>query len=485
MSERERRVRMDVDPFESPGRLSRNVERESVEDDPLSSIFDAPPPMTDLTQQQQQQQREEEAEVENTGQDGGASSSRASKTMTPESFASSFLKHEKNGYGDEMAPRNVKIGSSDDVCGDVRTVRKRVVSGMWLSALNIAKRALSMSSIYGEQQMELKVHEIRALVRLGRYEEAAKICDAKDPSTDLALPFSVRVTRAELSHWLDPSDTQETISSLQRLLVELKSKTQIKTDETSCRLGLRESLHVLLDTPSALGTIETLSPSHRILWRRHIIQLLAKYSSLLPIGGVERAMKYVEDLVQEASQDVDVVSSKRGNARLYMDSMLLAARILNRVGNVSGASKIHAELQSALSPNLLRCAHRRVAWSTHLMSQSRYADALRELESVLSSFGADNRFRDDVVREEMIATVINNLAVAALHCCQIRRAVACLEDFLRGNAQSRMHPTLVFNLCTLYDVAFSSDVARTRKEGLRIVDRKLGVANDPKVFRLG
>ena len=92
--------------------------------------------------------------------------------------------------------------------------------------------------------------------------------------------------------------------------------------------------------------------------------------------------------------------------------------------------------------------------------------------------------RDPVLREDMLATLTNNIAIASLHCSEILKAVNCLENFLRENVQCHMHRTILFNLCTLYEVAFGSEIARTKKVGLKIVSERIGLKFGNAPFRL-
>ena len=51
----------------------------------------------------------------------------------------------------------------------------------------------------------------------------------------------------------------------------------------------------------------------------------------------------------------------------------------------------------------------------------------------------------------------NNLALCALHCCDLTRAVRTLEGVVRADPGRNMHAVLVFNLCTLYDLACTAE----------------------------
>ena len=63
----------------------------------------------------------------------------------------------------------------------------------------------------------------------------------------------------------------------------------------------------------------------------------------------------------------------------------------------------------------------------------------------------------------------NNAATCALHSGDLRKATGVLEDLVRSNPATRMHPVLIFNLATLYDLAHGAASARRKKEVLQRV----------------
>ena len=127
----------------------------------------------------------------------------------------------------------------------------------------------------------------------------------------------------------------------------------------------------------------------------------------------------------------------------------------------------------------------RIEWSNLLIANGKYFEALSCLEDTMRRFDTDVSIgRDPVLREDMLATLTNNIAIASLHCSEILKAVNILENFLRENVHCHMHRTILFNLCTLYEVAFGSEIARTKKVGLKIVSERIGLKFGNAPFRL-
>jgi hypothetical protein len=73
-------------------------------------------------------------------------------------------------------------------------------------------------------------------------------------------------------------------------------------------------------------------------------------------------------------------------------------------------------------------------------------------------------------------TLANNLALCYLHGCELSRAIATLEDCVRANPARNMHKAVVFNLCTLYDLAKPKDLSRQAKDDLRRLADIVGIA---------
>eukprot|EP00510_Aplanochytrium_minuta_P009066 CAMPEP_0184060612 /NCGR_PEP_ID=MMETSP0956-20121227/10893_1 /TAXON_ID=627963 /ORGANISM="Aplanochytrium sp, Strain PBS07" /LENGTH=426 /DNA_ID=CAMNT_0026356695 /DNA_START=72 /DNA_END=1352 /DNA_ORIENTATION=- len=80
-------------------------------------------------------------------------------------------------------------------------------------------------------------------------------------------------------------------------------------------------------------------------------------------------------------------------------------------------------------------------------------------------------------RVPMMIQIYNNMAVCSLHCCRIEEAIALLENAIQLFPYQAIHHVLVFNLCTLYDLARPMQESELAKKVVLAVARKYGIAN--------
>ncbi len=66
----------------------------------------------------------------------------------------------------------------------------------------------------------------------------------------------------------------------------------------------------------------------------------------------------------------------------------------------------------------------------------------------------------------------NNKAICLLYKCELSRAIAVLEELIRKDPERNLHETVVFNLCTLYDL--KSDTSTDKKRGIMNLVAKFG-----------
>jgi len=440
----------------SPSRV-RQVQRESVDIDPLSMIFDS----TNAASSNITPTRSMSLEKR--------------KTMNVDDVARSFL---NSGRPSSQVPvRDIGSGMllKGAACTDLMKCRELSGNGQWTALLNVSQRALAMSSIYGEQRAEIRIHEVRAYIRMERYSEAEKACEVLESGKkEQDLPFGLRVMKAELPHV--SKNTEATLSCLQSLLNEITTTNQSISSSSSSSSSsndrtAHETLRTLMNSSSCLCTSQELKNTERLLWQRVLLLLLAKYSI-----DTRSAVSYCLRLARTISDQKSVA---------YADAMLHAAQILIRTGSIGSAESIHKHLHSVSSKSVLESVRYRIEWSNLLIVNGKYSEALVNLEDTMRRFDTDMSLQNDsVLREDMLATLSNNIAIASLHCSEIMKAVNCLENFLRENVQCRMHHTLLFNLCTLYEVAFGTEIARTKKIGLKMVSERLGLKFGNAPFRL-
>ena len=77
--------------------------------------------------------------------------------------------------------------------------------------------------------------------------------------------------------------------------------------------------------------------------------------------------------------------------------------------------------------------------------------------------------------QDVLLVAGNNLAVCALHCCELREAVGRLEALIRSAPRRFLRPATVFNLCTLYDLANNVSGGTQKKRVLRALAERYGL----------
>jgi hypothetical protein len=82
----------------------------------------------------------------------------------------------------------------------------------------------------------------------------------------------------------------------------------------------------------------------------------------------------------------------------------------------------------------------------------------------------------------------NNYAVAAMHLGKVESAVHMLESIIQKDPSRYLIDAIVFNLCTMYDISFSPQIAEMKKKTLQSIGSIYWVRDvtlNSKSFRLG
>ena len=88
-----------------------------------------------------------------------------------------------------------------------------------------------------------------------------------------------------------------------------------------------------------------------------------------------------------------------------------------------------------------------------------------------------------LVPTEPYATIATNLSLSYLYTCQLPAAIKTLEDaFVR--APAFVTNAMVFNLCTLYDLAFDNAVSGRKKRVMEEVVKRWGLEVKKESFRI-
>jgi hypothetical protein len=65
-----------------------------------------------------------------------------------------------------------------------------------------------------------------------------------------------------------------------------------------------------------------------------------------------------------------------------------------------------------------------------------------------------------VVDEELLVVAVNNFSVCTLYLKRLSEAVQALEQLVREDPPRLMHDSVVYNLCTMYDLQGASHSKR-------------------------
>ena len=135
-----------------------------------------------------------------------------------------------------------------------------------------------------------------------------------------------------------------------------------------------------------------------------------------------------------------------------------------------------------------------------LFGINEYAEAMNLFEEIIDSEeargegkevslgGFASTFESLLCTEEsLLCSAVNNYAVCALHLKQVDKSVSRLEDLVTRNPSRFIVDPVVFNLCTLYDLSCTPELATNKKKVLQRI-ASYGNLHEPllnfKSFRL-
>lgn len=72
-------------------------------------------------------------------------------------------------------------------------------------------------------------------------------------------------------------------------------------------------------------------------------------------------------------------------------------------------------------------------------------------------------------RVDVEMSAVNNVAICALHCCDVPKAISALEELIKRRPEVGLQPLVLFNLCTLYDVAYHDRGSQYKKDAIKAV----------------
>lgn len=144
------------------------------------------------------------------------------------------------------------------------------------------------------------------------------------------------------------------------------------------------------------------------------------------------------------------------------DAWYMYGRVLLHVGDLEGAETAFAGAEADGKPcnEAMRRAHKGML----LAASSKFAEAVVEYEEAAHHVGE---------KQHLGVLIANNVAICLMHIGRLAEAVDRLEAVLRRGPEIALDEGLVFNLATLYDLAYP-DSAIEKKRVLQRLASKFG-----------
>jgi len=367
----------------------------------------------------------------------------------------------------EGEPGSVKSKLSlDDVTADEAGLKKLMSVGSWKASIKLADKCIA-STTNLQQIYQYKICRIVGLMKTRMYkiafDEVNAIGDFNDPVncyetytqySSLGLkgsmiPFTIRQLKGELAV-LAGSDPG--LDALYHLL----SYCRKEIDRQKSELRTSEEATPVWD---ALFDPSELNDNSLSLWRNREHRLMFQIAThLVNQREYVMALSMLEELASRFPTDILVLSSL-GRVHLQMGNTQAASTIFQKAEQAQMGER-GAEEDVALQMN---------KGYLHL-GLEQYKLAIEAFEGVLK------------IRPNNIAAA-NNRSICWLYTCELSRAIASLEEVIQNNPENNLDESLVFNLCTLYDLA-SDRSADKKKNIMGLVAKHASDSFDFRVLKI-
>jgi len=279
-----------------------------------------------------------------------------------------------------------------------------------------------------------------------------------DSYTGSMVPFCMRVLKAELLFLLG---SDQSLDPLHELLASCrKSVDQLSKGDSTPRGTLPSTLKSSFpqSVGSSVSADDVFESDNVALWqiREHritfqiITHLITQKDYLLAITMLENmALRY--------PHNVSILSSL-GRVHLQMGNTN-AATVLFKKAEQQAVAEGGGDPDSAVTTLMNR--------GYLSLAQEQYKAAIESFEGVLK------------IQPQNIAAA-NNRSVCWLYTCELSKAISSLEEIIQKDPENNLDESLIFNLCTMYDLA--SDRSADKKKNIMGLVAKF--ASDSFDFRV-
>ncbi|KAJ0397154.1 hypothetical protein ATCC90586_007250 [Pythium insidiosum] len=332
----------------------------------------------------------------------------------------------------------------------------------------LTKKALAMLQTPcndATRTLEIKSWWLAGLIKEGQYDNATSVLDQIGDLDDVASAVA-------------SSGGESFVAMRLRLLDALLSKYRGQSADHEKKLfALIAKIQRATTEPSELDLLGVSSAAAARRWLR--VAQLALVNHLVHQHKFSLALRLCATM---ETQDMGALErvlhlSRLGRVHLQMGDLARAEQLFSRARQLAESAQLRrgAEARLLLNDGLL------------LFAQNKLQEALSAFDAVLH-LEDDSGAADDplcAVDEDVRCVAVNNLAICALYCCDVKGAVAALERVIRSHPARFLNAVVVFNLSSLYDLVFDNPTSTSRKEMMKKVAELYDLEHiDPAAFRI-
>ncbi|KAG6947133.1 hypothetical protein JG688_00015668 [Phytophthora aleatoria] len=191
-------------------------------------------------------------------------------------------------------------------------------------------------------------------------------------------------------------------------------------------------------------------------------------------------------------QERIVVLSRVGRIRLQMGDLTAAEKLFEAARYHTSQLKTESGNGTGVTAEVLAELEARLLLNDGLLffAQNKLQEALSAFDSILYLQNTqiatiENSDAELFLEEDVVCSAVNNYAICALYCCDVKAAVAALERMIRSNPMRFLNGVVVFNLSSLYDLLFDNATSKSRKEMMKKIAHLYDLEHvDPATYRI-
>eukprot|EP01116_Phalansterium_solitarium_P022491 TRINITY_DN7445_c2_g1_i1.p2 TRINITY_DN7445_c2_g1~~TRINITY_DN7445_c2_g1_i1.p2 ORF type:complete len:466 (-),score=179.86 TRINITY_DN7445_c2_g1_i1:195-1592(-) len=389
--------------------------------------------------------------------------------------------------------------SAEDVRPNIDGIRELMRNGCWRPTHKLSERLLQ-SARHPHYALQLRLCAVLALVKMRQFkhaaDELAKVGDFDSPENCFEkypehypglrgsmVPFALRVVAATLPYHLKTSQSLDPLYEL--LAVCRRQLAELRRNEAFVRdlpVAPPDDANLITVLPVPSGGYEqslprdgALAHSFDELWRtwsqRETMLLITIATRLVQERELPLAIQTLSAVLAKHPGHPRVLSCL-GRVHLQMGNVKVAAAVFKQLETQqppAGAESAASESASDVPPEQLTCLVN--------MNRGFLALAMEQYVKAIDAFQAVLDLDPDNV------SAANNKAISLLYTCHLTRAISSLEELIRRDPEQNLHETVVFNLCTLYDLK-SENSSDKKKAVMALVAKNASDSFDFGVLKI-